>query len=272
MQQTSQALYHAQAHSRVADHERIAGTIAWCAFDYASLINDCEAIKCPGIADVFRLPKLGAAFYLAQVEPSVRPVIEPSFYWDFGPQTPAGPGEQAAIFSNCERLELFIDGKPHATLKPDRTNFANLKFPPFFADLKLDGSAHPELRIEGYVGNTRVLSRSFSSDHAKDRFWLHADDAELANDGADSTRLAFAVVDKFGAPRAFAGGDVALELEGPGVIVGDNPFALEANGGAGAVYIRTVPGRVGTIRITARHSALGTRRSGDPREAARDGA
>jgi len=257
VQQTSQAVYHAQAHSRVADHERIAGTIAWCAFDYASVLNDYEAVKCPGIADVFRLPKLGASFYLAQVDPSVRPVIEPSFYWDFGPQTPSGPGEHAAIFSNYERLEVFIDGKPHATLKPDRTNYAHLKFPPFFVDLKLDGAANPELRIDGYVGKTRVLSRSFSSDHAADRFWLHADDAELVNDGADCTRLAFAVVDKFGAPRAFAGGEVAVNLDGPGVIVGDNPFALESNGGAGAVYIRTVPGRVGTIRITARHSTLG---------------
>ena len=260
-QQTSQALYHAQAHSRAADHERIAGTIAWCAFDYASLMNDYEAIKCPGVADVFRLPKLGAAFYLAQVDPSVRPVIEPNFYWDFGPQTPTGPGEHAAIFSNCERLEIFIDGKHHATLNPDRTNFANLKFPPFFADLTLDGSAHPELRhelrIDGYVGNRRVLSREFSSDPATDRLWLHADDAELVSDGADSTRLAFAVVDKFGAPRAFAGGDVALDLDGPGVIVGDNPFPLEANGGAGAVYIRTIAGRVGTIRITTRHATLG---------------
>ncbi len=268
-QQTSQAIYHAQAHTRVADHERIAGTIAWCAFDYASLVNDSEAIKCPGVADVFRLPKLGAAFYLAQVEPSVRPVIEPSFYWDFGPQTPSGPGERAAIFSNCERLKLFIDGKPHATLKPDRTNFANLRFPPFFADLKLDGAAHPELRIDGYVDSKQVLSRSFSSDHTTDRFWLHADDAELANDGADSTRLAFAVVDRFGAPRAFAGGDVALDLDGPGVIVGDNPFALEANGGAGAVYIRTIPGRVGKDSHHGAPLCAGRGRSGDSREAAR---
>jgi beta-galactosidase len=262
VQQTSQAIYHAQAHSRVADHPRIAGTIAWCAFDYASLMNAYEAVKCPGIADVFRIPKLGASFYLAQVDPSVRPVIEPDFYWDFGPQTPAGPGEHAAIFSNCERLELFIDGKPHATLHPDRANYTNLRYAPFFADLKLNAPAHPELhpelRIDGYVQNKRVLSRSFSSDPSTDRFSLHADDAELISDGADSTRLAFAVVDKFGAPRAFAGGTVSLSLVGPGVIVGDNPFALESNGGAGAVYIKTIAGRTGTIQITARHSSLGT--------------
>ncbi len=115
-EQTSQAIYHAQAHSRAADHPRIAGVIAWCAFDYASLMNPYNDVKCPGIADVFRIPKLGASFYLAQVDPSVRSVIEPNFYWDFGPQTSSGPGDHAAIFSNCDRLELFIDGKHHATL------------------------------------------------------------------------------------------------------------------------------------------------------------
>ena len=256
-QQTIQTLYHAQAHNRAADHPRIAGTIAWCAFDYASLLSAYEAVKCPGIADVFRLPKLGASFYLAQVDPSVKPVIEPDFYWDFGPQTPDGPGNHAAIFSNCDRLELLIDGKPHATLHPDRANYPNLKFPPFFADLKLDGSAHPELRIDGYVGGKLAHSRSFSSDRAADRFWLHADDTYLVSDGSDATRLAFAVVDKFGAPRAFAGGEVSLHLNGPGTIVGDNPFALEPNGGAGAVYIRTIADRIGMILITARHSSLG---------------
>jgi beta-galactosidase len=258
-QQTSQAIYHAQAHSRTGDHPRIAGAIAWCAFDYASLINAYHAVKCPGISDVFRIPKLGASFYLAQVAPSVRPVIELGFYWDFGPQTPSGPGAHATIFSNCERLDLFINGKPHSVLHPDRAGFPNLRYPPFFADLSLDGSAHPELRIDGYVGASRAISRSFSSDPSSDRFWLHADDAELVADGSDMTRLAFAVVDKFGAPRAFAGGAVSLQISGSGTIVGDNPFSLVENGGAGAVWIKSIAGQTGTVRIDAEHSALGKR-------------
>lgn len=257
VQQTSQALYHAQAHDRAAAHPRIAGTIAWCAFDYASLMNAWQAVKCPGVADSFRIPKLGAAFYLAQADPAVKPVIEPDFYWDFGPQTPQGPGRHAAIFSNCERLEIFVDGSRYLKLVPDRAGFPNLQFPPFFADLAMDGAAHPELRIDGYIGNARVLSRSFSSDPARDRFWLHADDAELAGDGSDTTRLAFAVVDRFGAQRAFAGGQVSIGIQGPAVVVGDNPFDLAPNGGAGAVYIKAVPGRAGVARIAARHSALG---------------
>jgi len=255
--QSQQALLHAQAHSKAAANPRCTGVIGWCAFDYASLLNPFNTVKCPGIADVFRLPKLGASFYLAQVDPAVRPVMEPDFYWDFGPQTPSGPGEHAAIFSNCERLELAINGKPQAVLHPDRAGFPHLKYPPFFADLKLDGSSQPELRIDGYVGSKRVLSRSFSADSSSDHLWLHADDVELEGDGSDATRLAFAIVDKFGAQRAFAQGDVALKIEGPGVLVGDNPFPLAESGGAGAVYVRTMPGRAGRIRIEARHAALG---------------
>jgi beta-galactosidase len=256
-EQTSQALYHAQAHSRTADHPRIGGAIAWCAFDYASLVNAYNAVKCPGISDVFRIPKLGASFYLAQVEPSVRPVIEPDFYWDFGAHTPAGPGDHAAIFSNCDRLELFIDGKPRSVLHPDRAGFPNLRYPPFFVDLQIVGSAHPELRIDGYAGNTRLLSRSFSSDPSTDKFWLRADDTELVADGADATRLAFAVVDKFGAQRAYAGGRVSIKIDGPGTIVGDNPFSLDENGGGGAVWVRSSAGCTGLIRIEAVHTTFG---------------
>jgi len=255
--QTQQALLHAQAHSKAASNSRCAGVIAWCAFDYGSLMNAYDGVKCPGVADVFRIPKLGASFYLAQVDPKVRPVIEPDFYWYFGPRTPSGPGERTAIFSNCERLELLTNGKPHAVLHPDRAGFPNLKYPPFFADLSMNGVAKPELRIDGYVDDALVLSRSFSADNSTDRLWLHADDTELQADGSDATRLAFGIVDKFSAPRPFAEGEVSFEVEGPAVIVGDNPFQLADSGGVGAVWIKTLPDRTGRIRITATHSSLG---------------
>ena len=256
--QAKQALYHAEAHDRAANYPRCSGAIAWCAFEYASLMNAWEGIKCPGIADVFRIPKLGASFYLAQVDPAVRPVIEPSFYWDFGPRTPLGPGREAIIFSNCDQLKLFVDGKPHAVLQPARDRFPNLQYAPFFADLRVDAQRRPELRMDGYVDGRRVISRSFSSDSSHDRFRLHADDHELRADGADATRLAFAVVDRFGSPRAFAGGAVTLTLDGPATIVGDNPFQLEDSGGAGAVWIRTFSAHPGKVMITGRHSSLGS--------------
>jgi beta-galactosidase len=255
--QTKQALFHAQAHDRAAAYSRCAGAIAWCAFDYASLMNDYAGIKCPGIADVFRLPKLGASFYRSQIDPAARPVVEPNFYWDFGTASPNGPGLHVAIFSNCDRLELQINGRKHAVVHCDRAAFPHLKYPPFFADLELDGSGKPELRIDGYVGDRLVLSRSFSSDPSTDRLSLKVDDTELTGDGSDATRLTFMVTDKFGARRPFVQGEIAFQIHGPGIIVGDNPFQLEDTGGSGAVWIKAAPGGVGKIRIEAAHSLLG---------------
>jgi beta-galactosidase len=247
-----QALLHAQAHDRAAANPRNCGVIAWCAFDYMSLVNPWEAVKCPGVADVFRIPKLGASFYMAQVDPRVRPVIEPDFAWDS--QTPLGPGERAAIFSNCERLEVYLDGKHHASLRPDRAGFPHLRYAPFFADF--GGPIAAELRVEGFLGNTAVLTRSFSPDRSTDRLLLSVDDRELRADRSDATRLFFGAADKFGNLRSSAEGAVSLSIEGPGQIVGDNPFSLEDSGGVGAVWVRTLPGRTGRIRVEAKHPRL----------------
>ncbi len=254
--QQDQALFHAAAHDEAAGYGACSGLLGWCAFDYPSLRHACNAMKFAGIADIFRLPKLGASFYESQVDPHVRPVIAPDFYWDFGERMPNGPGRHAAIFSNCERLEVFVNGKLRATLPPDRASFPNTAYPPFFVDLDMDGSGKPEMVIRGYVKDAMVLSRSFSSDTSRDQLWFAADDGELHGDGSDSTRLAFGVVDKFGAPRAFAGGKVMLAIDGPGKIAGDNPFDLDANGGMGAVWIRTLPDKHGMIRVRAEHTSL----------------
>lgn len=255
--QTKQAIFHAQAHDRAAAFPRCAGLLGWCAFEYGSLLNAFHSVKYPGISDTFRIPKLGAAFYLSQVDPAEKAVIEPDFYWDFGPEMPLGPGMRAAIFSNCEVLEIAVGGKHRATLRPDRAAFPNTKFPPFFADLEVDAAVRPELRIDGYIRGKRVLSRSFSADRSLDRLWLHTDDGELRADGIDATWLKFRAVDRFGAPRPFVGGSVKLAITGPGEIVGDNPFDFAPSGGAGAVWIRALAGKGGEIQVTASHPTLG---------------
>lgn len=256
--QQVQAVRHAQAHSRAAANPRICGVIAWCAFDYESLVNSYNTIKTPGVADIFRIPKLGASFYQAQCDPKVRVIIQPSFYWDFGKRTLRGPGNNAPIFSNCDRLELFVAGHRYATVHPDR-KFPNLKHPPFFANLDVDPKGTPELRIDGYIGDRLALSRFFSSDSSSDELAFAADNNALVADGSDATRAVFKVTDKFGAERAFADGEVTFELAGPGVIVGDNPFSLVDSGGVGAIWIRTLPGKAGSIRVSAKHSRFGTK-------------
>jgi beta-galactosidase len=258
--QARQAIYHAQTHDQALKDKRYAGVIAWCGFEYGSPMNSWNGVKCPGVVDIFRLPKLGASFYQSQIDPKSRPVILPNFYWDFGASTPHGPGKNAAIFSNCERLEIYLDGKQLAALQPDRAKYPHLRYPPFFCDLEIENASKPELRIDGYIGKKWILSKSFSSDPTQDQFFLRADDAELVADGIDVTRLCFGVADKFGAPRAFAGGEVSFQVEGPVVIIGDNPFSLVDAGGLAAVWIKTVQADSGQAQITATHSILGVKR------------
>jgi beta-galactosidase len=258
--QQDQSMLHAAVHDRAAGDDHYCGLLAWCAFDYPSgWYHSVHGVKYPGVADFFRIPKLGAAFYRAQRDPTEQVVIEPAFYWDFGPHSRAtGPGTQAVIWSNCDQLELFLDGRKVDTVRPDAASFPNLDHPPFLADLTVRSGRRPELRIDGYLGGKLVKQRHFSPDTRLDHFACDVDDHSLTADGQDTTRVVFQVLDRYGAPRPFAAGTVAFRLTGPGTLIGDNPFDLAATGGAGAVWLRTVRGATGRITLTATHSVLGS--------------
>ena len=139
----------------------------------------------------------------------------------------------AMICANLDRLELFVGGEHFATVLPDTDGYPHLGYPPSFADFRaVDGSSLAQLRIDGYLGTGKVASRSFSADPSGDVLALAADDAEIAGDGADATRLEFRAVDHYGAPRPYVPGQVGFDVEGPAVLVGDNPFDFAAAGGA----------------------------------------
>lgn len=52
-------------------------------------------------------------------------------------------------------------------------------------------------------------------------------------------------------------GDVALSVRGPAVLIGSNPFPFGESGGVGGAFLRSVPGKTGTVTVTARHPSLG---------------
>lgn len=260
--QARQGRLHAQVHNQAASDDRYAGLVAWGAVDYQS-INGGNRIyrnlKWNGVLDTFRMPKLGAAIYRAQIDPRVQPVIEPAFFWDFGPSSPGdGPGADAMICSNCERLEIYVGDTHHATVSPALGALPFLHYPPSFVDLTFAGGAPGDLRIEGYVDGEQVLTRSFSADSSGDELRLAVDDYEIAADGSDATRVTFRAVDKHGAPRPFAGGELTFTVDGPGQLVGDNPFDFAGNGGVGAVWIRGTSGKPGAVQVQASHPALGS--------------
>jgi beta-galactosidase len=258
----TQGRMHAQVHSIAQSAADYAGLLGWCAFDYAS-INGGDRIwqnlKTPGVQDTFRVPKPGAAFYRSQADPRVAgPVILPMFFWDFGPGSPPdGPGAGAMVATNCERLEFYVDGQHVATGTPDSADYAGLAFPPVFADLSTDGSGQPELRIDGYLGGHKAASVQMSADTSRDRLELVIEDAWISADGSDTTRLTFRALDAYGHQRPYVTGQVTLDLTGPAVLVGDNPFPFGDYGGVGGAFVRSLPGRTGRVTVSAQHPVLG---------------
>ena len=256
----TQLILHATAHDLARGNVRYAGLLGWAGFDYDSLNGHIyQDVKWPGVIDTFRVPKPGAGFYQSQVDPNVRPVIAPAFFWDFGPHSPAtGPGPNTVIATNCDRLELYVAGQHLSTALPDHARFPNLRYPPAFVDLTVSGAGLPELRIDGYLGNRLLTTKTFASDPRGDQLTLVADDSAITADGSDATRVVFRALDAHGNQRPYVTGSVALAVTGPTVLVGDNPFAFADFGGVGAVWLRSIPGKPGLIQLTASHPTLGT--------------
>jgi beta-galactosidase len=255
-EQNSQALLHAQAHDRAAQDDRNAGVIAWCGFDYASPMNAYEGVKCPGVVDTFRIPKLGASFYMAQVDPNKRIVLEPSFYWN---ATLHATSDKAVIFSNCDDLHVFLNDMQFATLHPERQAYPKLAYPPFLLDLSWTDADHSILRIDGFVAGVQRVSRSFDGNREHDELWISADDSRIHADGIDSTRISFGVSDRFGNTRPTAEGVIKVQHAGAGTLIGDLQFPLSESGAVGAVWLRGLRDRSGQGTTTVIHPSLGQR-------------
>jgi beta-galactosidase len=251
---TEHTLRHARIHDQLASNPEYAGGLGWCAFDYNTHADfgSGDHICYHGVSDIFREPKPAAGFYRSQCDPAEQVVLEPAFHWARGDESIGF--SRAVVCSNCDRIRIYIDDELVAEADPDRRQFAHLRHAPF--DVKMGELFHRwgDLRIEGYIGGTQVISRSFSGKGVDARFALVPDDKQLVADGADSTRVVLRVTDEFGAIRPFANDAIRLELEGPAEIVGDNPFALV--GGTGAVWIRARE-EAGKVRLRGTHPQLG---------------
>ncbi|MGB2641914.1 MAG: glycoside hydrolase family 2 TIM barrel-domain containing protein [Candidatus Acidiferrum sp.] len=254
---TEHMLRHARIHNQLASNAQYAGGLGWCAFDYNTHADfgSGDRICYHGVTDIFREPKPAAGFYKSQCDPADEVVLEPAFHWARGDESIGFT--KAWVCSNCDHLKFYIGEKMVAEVDPNRADFAYLKYPPFVADLSHAVFQWGDLRIEGYIQGKQVISKTLSGRGIDQKFVLVPDDTSLIADGADATRVVLRVTDEFGAIRQFANDPVKLELEGPGEIIGDNPFGLI--GGTGAVWIRAKE-QAGTARLTATHPKLGAQR------------
>jgi beta-galactosidase len=254
---TEHTLRHARIHNQLASNPQYAGGLGWCAFDYNTHFDfgSGDRICYHGVADIFREPKPAAGFYKSQCDPDEEIVLEPAFRW--------APGDESVGFSkgvlcsNCDHLKVYVEDKLIAELDPNRSEFGNLRYPPFVLETRPFRDPWGDLRIEGYIQGRQVIVKRYSGRGIDQQFSVLPDDTRLFADGADTTRVVLRVTDEFGAIRSLAGDAIQLNVEGPAEIIGDNPFALV--GGTGAVWLRAKE-QAGKVRLTALHPALGKRR------------
>ncbi|HXI25438.1 MAG TPA: glycoside hydrolase family 2 TIM barrel-domain containing protein [Pyrinomonadaceae bacterium] len=248
---------HARVHNQLASDDKYAGGLGWCAFDYNThdYFGSGDRICYHGVSDIFRIPKPAAGFYKSQCDPSEEIVLEPAFDWARGDENETFTN--ALVCSNCEKLKFYIGARFIAEVEPDRKAYDHLKYAPFVTNLHAGiGGGWDDLRIEGYIGGKKVIERKMSAKGVDRQLLIEPDDRELIGDGIDMTRVVMKVVDEFGNVRPFSNAAITLGLQGPGEIIGDNPFALF--GGVGAVWIKTKPGP-GLIRLKATHETLGSK-------------
>jgi beta-galactosidase len=239
--QVEHALRHARIHDQQMGMADVTGAIGWCAFDYNTHreFGAGDRICHHGVMDIFRLPKFAACFYESQIAPTVRPVLRAATFWTFGERAGAGV-DPLIVFSNCEAIEVYKGEELHGRYQPDHETYPHLAYPPFTVpgfDLNaVFGFNYRDLRIVGYLGGVPVIEQRISSDGLPFELTLEADDATLDATGADMTRLVFKLVDRFGNRQPYTTRVVSFTLEGPGELVGTNPFPLV--GGQAAVYVR----------------------------------
>jgi len=248
---------HARVHNQLASDKRYAGGIGWCAFDYNTHWNfgSGDRICYHGVSDIFRIPKPAAFFYRSQCDPQEEVVLEPCFNWSQGDQSEGGGVRKAMICSNCDHLRVYLKGELLTEADPDRQTYAHLPYPPFVVDLlpSNDLENWGDLRIDGYIREEKVASKTLPGNDTDHELRVEPDDQELVGDGSDATRVVLRVTNAEGGWRPFSSAAVALKIEGPGEIVGENSFSL--SGGVGAIWVKAKEAS-GTIRLQARHPHL----------------
>ncbi|MBN2471778.1 MAG: glycoside hydrolase family 2 protein [Anaerolineae bacterium] len=252
------ALRHARKHDLYRGHPDVAGAIGWCAFDYHTHkeFGSGDRVCYHGVMDMFRLPKLAAAFYRSQKSPADEIVLQAATNWTMGDRS-GGGNNPLVVFSNCDEIEVFIGEESQGRFAPDWDGYPHLAHPPFIVRWPEPynpwGTAFSDLTVVGTLAGQRAAAQTIAADHVPDRLVLGAHTAQLVADGADMARITVQIVDRYGNVLPYQLRVVNFSLEGDAQLIGENPLPLF--GGQGACFIRAGHSK-GTVTLTARADDL----------------
>ncbi len=256
------------------------GCATWVMFDYNRGYHD-DACTC-GAMDIFRLPKYVYYLYQSQRDPRV---IDDR--WSSGPMTfiasdwtPRTGAAKVIVFSNCDEVELLIDGVPVSRRRPDagpdtvyserkETSLAtvgddydrsggnpydggnanHIPHPPFtFTEVTYRPGT---LTAVGYIDGKEAARHSVSTPGEPQALEVWADMANVspAETGLDVLIVHARIIDANGTTVPVSDRSIAFEVDGRAELIGPNPALTDA--GISSILLRT-SGPVEEILVTAR--------------------
>ena len=208
----------------------------WVMYDYnRGYASDLES---SGIMDIFRLPKFSFYFFQSQrdpgeIQPGVfgGPMVHAATWWQETSPT------DVRVFSNCEEVELFLNGRSLGRQKPDQNRLTpNLAHPPFTFRV---GRFEPgELKAIAYLRGKPAAEHLVKTPGAPARLELSLDlsGRPLTGNG-DIVFVHARIVDAVGTVVPTAKLPVTFTVEGDAQLIGDNPITAEA--GIATILLKT---------------------------------
>ncbi|HEX8243449.1 MAG TPA: glycoside hydrolase family 2 TIM barrel-domain containing protein, partial [Longimicrobium sp.] len=200
----------------------------WVMYDYnRGYAPDLESSGC---MDIFRLPKYAYWFFRSQRSAGERVAnaVPGAMVFIASEWTPASPTD-VRVFSNCDEVELRLNGATVERRRPDRNAMSTrLAHPPF--TFRLGRFTPGTLEAVGYAGGTEAARHQVRTPGPVERMQVTLDTAGRgpAQGEKDVLFCHAALQDAAGTTVAAAWENVAFGVTGGVTLVGANPFATDA--------------------------------------------
>ena len=203
----------------------LAGMFVWSGFDYR---GEPAPFAWPAIASQFGVLDLCGfrkdnSFYYKSWW-TTSPMLHIFPHWNSGTDVVRKNGEPVKVwaYSNCEEVELFLNGKSQGRQKIQKDSHAEWSVP----------YTPGKLEAKGYVSEKNVSSEVIQTTEKGSTIQMQSHKPEIKADGED---LAIITVSEFDKAKRFVpdtNDEIVFTIQGPGKIIGvgnGNPSSLEAD-------------------------------------------